>query len=157
MNEVVLNGNLRLQYPDGFQIMDEAEQKRVFNVDTSNRWCIQDSDRNIMIAATWNTSNKLLARISSPKDQAKRVEARARKAYKDRGYRRIEFSKTKVAGRDAHTVSFECHIMDADQVVEVIVFYEGATYFFIYCYTQKANAAENRKVIDEVLASCRFS
>lgn len=156
MNDVTINGKLSISYPESFHVMDEAEQTRVFLEDASNRWGIWDTDQHIIIALMWNTSNGVFAKLSNPKDQVKRAEAKARKTYKANGYRCLGFSETLVADRNAHAVSFEYQIQGVDQVATIVVFQEKATCYFTYFYARKENAEASRKVLDEVLASYRI-
>lgn len=157
MNEALINGGLSISYPDGFHVMDDAEQARIFLEEAPNRWGIWDTGRHIIIALMWNTSSGFLAKLSSPKSQAERVEARARKAYKAAGYRCLGFSETQVAGRDAHAVRFEYQVQGVQQVAEVAVFNDKATYYFVYGYLRKENAEVGDAVLDEVLASIRLA
>lgn len=157
MNNVILNNELTLQYPDGFHVLDEDEMSRIFPVNTPNRWAIMDLDRHLIICVQWQKSSAILARFSSTKDHAKRVVAKARAAYREKECEIGDPYQTSVCGQEAWGVSFSYEVDGVKQLGKVILFKRLSkkthTTYTVYYYTREESAEENEVILHDALSS----
>ena len=62
MIKAIINNEVMLSYPDGFEEMDRAQLKDAFLDDNPNRWGIKDEKRHMMVTILWNRTNMLSRR-----------------------------------------------------------------------------------------------
>ena len=161
VNDVKLNNELCLTYPDGFHVLDEEEMNRVFPLDVPNRWAIWDIDRHIIISVQWHEANALLARLVSTKDLAKRVAAEAAKAYRANEYEVGELYQTTLCGEEAWGISFKYEVAGVFQIAHALVFKHAVentncTYTLSF-YEREENAEASEQVFQDLVASLRLA
>ena len=66
MVKAIINDEVILSYPDGFEEMDREQLKAAFLDDNPNRWGIKDEKRHMMVTVLWNRTNMLSAMITGP-------------------------------------------------------------------------------------------
>ena len=74
MVKTLINNELYLSYPDGFNELDAAELKATFLDDNPNRWGIKDENRHMLITVLWNKTNMLSAIMVGPQAVAYSAE-----------------------------------------------------------------------------------
>ena len=161
MNDVTLNGELCLSYPDGFHVLDADEMARVFPNDGPNRWGIWDTERHMIVSVQWHESNVLLAGLVSTKDLARRVAAEAGKAYKSNDYEVGELYQTTLCGEEAWGVSFRYEVSGVYQIAYAIVFKHvvettNCTYTLSF-FEREENAEASEQVFRALLDSLRLT
>jgi hypothetical protein len=153
MAKALLNDRLSVSYPKGFRVMDEAERQKVFPAGNENLWAIWDKRHHVIISVQWHQANALLSKLVDAKSLTKRVQAQARKAYKDMGYEDGELYQTTVCGETAWGIDFAYQMQGVDQVAKALVFKHEACTYTLYCYGRKSNAATAARLFDDFLAS----
>lgn len=152
MNEVI-NGELSITLPEGFKAMASDEVKRIYTTDVDTICGFRDEERHIIVVVTWNVSNKVAAKIASPRDIAKRVEKAQSRALKRSGYRKGGFFDAQVAGERASGVRFGYTAQGVAHDAEAVVFIHGATCYILYCYSRSENAQRDAAMRDDLIAS----
>lgn len=152
MNEVI-NGELSITLPDGFRAMAPDEVKSIYSTDVDTICGFRDEERHVIVVVTWNVSNRVAAKIASPRDIAKRVEKAQSRALKRNGYRKDGFFDAQAAGQRASGVRFGYTAEGIEHDAEAIVFIHGATCYILYCYSRSENAQRDAALRDELLAS----
>ena len=106
-----------------------------------------------MTIITWNVSNRLFAKIASPKDVVKRVEKAQSRALKGSGYHKDGFFDSTVAGCRAHGVRFGYTVQGIAQQAEATVFIREANCYTLFYYYRAEDEQRLSPLHDEVIAS----
>lgn len=148
MNNVQVNNELNLTYPDGFKEMGEAELIKYFGK-PDNRWGAYHADDHIILSVGW----KKAGLSSNTEGVLFELESRMKRNLLN--YQQIHAFQTKVASKKAHGVRFEYRVNDArlNQVCDLIVFKSKKVFYSVWFITRKFNAAESRRAFEEVLNS----
>lgn len=155
MNDTI-NGELFITLPEGFRAMSTEELKRGYATDFERIRGYWDEEHHVIISITWNESSRLLVKLTSPKDLAKRAEKHLARSYKGLGYRNDGFFATEVAGQDAQGFRYAYEIEGVAQSAETIVFMHGKCCYTLYYYTRSEDAARNVAIRDQAFASLAF-
>lgn len=149
MNNVKINSELGLSYPDGFKEMGEAELTRYFS-SPANRWGAYNDDEHIILSVSWAKAGFLR---SDPEMFLSGVEARMRLSLLN--YQRVTEFKTKIAGKKAYGIRFEYRVNDKKlvQVADMVSFKYKKNFYTVHYITRKLNAASSRPDFLEVLKS----
>ena len=158
MEEMVLNNELTLAYPDGFHELNEMESYQVFGMDTPDRWSIRDEARHAIISIQSNESHPSnLRKLVSTQELAQRAEKATSKAYKDAGYSCTPITTRELCGQESCGFEFEYAIDGTPQVGRIDVFTHpierGNCCYTIYLHSSKENADENKALYEAMLAS----
>ena len=73
MNTILLNDELMLQVPDGFQELTREEVEGMNAVGAPPQWCARDPERHMILAAAWKKSS-FASLLLTTKDLAKNME-----------------------------------------------------------------------------------
>lgn len=157
MVKTLINNELYLAYPDGFEVMDRAELKKAFLDDNPNRWGIKDEQRHMMITVLWNRTNMISALMVGPKTIADSAERKMKTSLSNSNYRFNGFTSQKINGRNTTGFSYEYVLEDVDQIGEVLILQNVNRYYMIYTYALKANQQKARVITDAVVASLKFT
>ena len=151
MNNVRINNELQLNYPDGFREMTEEELTKYFS-SPQNRWGAYDADRHIILSVSWTKAGFFSFMTDA---ESKMMEVEARMCRNLLNYQRVSSFKTKIAGKKAFGVRFEYRVNDA-RIVQVgdlmMLKYKKKFYAFHYI-TRKATAVADRADFVEALKS----
>ena len=155
MNNVTINNEINLAYPDSFAQMSEEALTKYFS-SPQNRWGVYDDSRHIILSVSW----KKLGFFSAGSDaESQLIEIEARMCRNLLNYQRLSASKMKVASKKAYGIRFEYRVKDAAlvQVADLIVFKHKKKLYAIHFITRKSNAAATRADLQEVLNSISLS
>lgn len=156
MNQVLVNNELSLSYPDGFHIMDGAELAQAYQNSNPNRWGIWDKDRHLIVSVFWHRTNRLLVSLADAKSVAKSTERKLRKGLKSHGYSFHGFYERELCGQRTHGFHYQYQVGDVVQSGETIILKHGSLCYTIYCYTRKDTQLAGDPVFEEILRSCSF-
>jgi len=161
MSDALINGSLRLTYPDGFHEMDGDELRRAFGDQTPDRWGIWDTDRHIIVSVAWHESNARLSRLASTKALAKRVQKHAAKTYAKQGYRAGGLFGIELCGAEAWGFDYRYDVGDIGQVGKALVLkhLEGSTCccYTVYYHAREELAVASAEVLQAIMASMRIA
>lgn len=155
MNEII-NDELSIAIPEGFRHMSTEELRRIYTTEIETIRGFWDEERHVIVIVTWNVSNKVIARIASVKDIAKRVEKAQSRALKGNAYRKDGFFDTTVAGEKARGVRFGYTVQGIGQDAEAVVFIHGASCYTLYYYCRSDDAQRLSPLHDDLLSSLAF-
>lgn len=155
MNNVKINNEINMTYPDGFKEMGEEELKKHFG-STVDRWGAFDPAKHIILSVGW----KKAGFFGFMKDaETYRIELESRLSRGLLNYQRIGAFKTKIASKTkAEGIRFEYRVNDSVNVHagDVFVFKYKKRFYAVYFITRKNHAAEYLPAFDEVLKSISF-
>lgn len=157
MVKAVINNEVLLSYPDGFEEMDRKQLKAAFLDDNPNRWGIKDEKRHMMFTVLWNRTNMISAMITGPGTIADSAEHKMKTSLSKSQYKCNGFERKKVSGRGANGFSYEYVLEGVEQIGEVLVFQNVNCYYMLYAYALKENQQVARHIIDAVESSIHFT
>lgn len=155
MNNVKINNELNLTYPEEFKEMSEVELARYFGSPT-NRWGVYDTDRHIILSVGWK---KLSFFKSFGDEESAMIGAQARLRRNLLNYQRLGTYVIKLdKKKKARGLRFEYRVNDKKlvQVADLIIVKHKKIIYSIYYITRKANAAEARQTFRAALESVTF-
>ena len=157
MVKAVINNEVLLSYPEGFEEMDRKALKEAFLDDNPNRWGIKDEKRHMLVTVLWNRTNMITAMITGPSTIADSVEHKMKTSLNKSRYKFGGFERKKVSGRNANGFTYEYVLEDTEQIGEVLVFQNVNCYYTLYTYALKENRQAARVVIDAIESSIHFT
>ena len=157
MIKAIINNEVMLSYPDGFEEMDRAQLKDAFLDDNPNRWGIKDEKRHMMVTILWNRTNMISAMITGPGTIADSAEHKMKTSLSKSQYKCNGFERKKVSGRNANGFTYEYVLEGVEQIGEVLIFQNVNCYYMLYTYALKKNEQKARVVIDAIENSIRFT
>ena len=157
MVKAIINDEVILSYPDGFEEMDREQLREAFLDDNPNRWGIKDEKRHMLITVLWNRTNMITAMITGPGTIADSAEHKMKTSLSKSRYKLGGFEKKKISGRNANGFTYEYVLEDTEQIGEVLVFQNVNCYYTLYAYALKQNKKAARVVIDSIESSIRFT
>ena len=151
MNNVIINNELNLTYPDGFHEMSEEELTKYFST-PADRWGVFNSDEFILLSVKW-TKAGFKRTFTDAESYMIELEAILRRRLVN--YQRLLEFKTKVGGKKAQGIRFEYRVKDSVRIhVGDLITFKYKKYFYSILYlTRKKNAAAARPAFQEVLNS----
>jgi len=156
MKTLTLNDRLILTYPDRFQVLDEAERKKLNFIEEGPGEVLKDPEGHMIISIGFKAPGGLVSAILSVKDAARNMETSIQKAMQPYGYKKNESVTKDVGGEKAEGICYEYQAQDIEMYGETyVVKYDKAFYYPNY-YTRKELKLENQKIWDEILASAAW-
>lgn len=152
MNNVKINNEINMTYPDGFKEMGEEELKKHFG-SAVNRWGAFDADKHIVLSVGWKKAG-FFGFMKDAETYQIELESRLRRCLLN--YQRIDSFKTKIAGKKkANGIRFEYRVNDSVSVHagDVFIFKNKKWFYAVYYITRKNHAAEHLPAFEEVLKS----
>lgn len=151
MNNIQINNEVSLVYPDGFELMNEEELIRYFST-PADRWGVYNAADHILLSVSWKKAGfwKL---FSDAETHLIELESGLRRSLLN--YQRITEYKMKIGKQKAYCIRFEYRVKDAAlvQVCDVVAFKYKKKYYSIYYVTRKVNATANLPAFQEILKS----
>ena len=153
---MMINNEVGLTYADSFSEMNEAELARYFG-SPADRWGAYDAGRHIILSVGWKKAGFMQ---SDPEMHLFDIQSRLRRSLIN--YQEITTYKTKVASAkkdNACGVRFEYRVKDSVRVhvADLVVFKHKKNFYTIYFVSRKANAAEVRADLKEILQSATLN
>ena len=154
MNNVKINNELELTYPEGFKEMGEEELKRYFS-SANDRWGAYDEENHAVLSVSW-TKAGILDFLSDTESVLIGAEARLKRSLLN--YQRISSFKTVIASKVARGIRFEYRVNDSVMVhvADLIVFKYRKKYYSFNYITRKINAASTRQAFADILKSVKL-
>lgn len=151
MNNVSVNNEVNLVFPDGFFEMNEEQLTRYFGT-PENRWGAYDADQHIVLSVSW-TKASFIKTLGDPDVFLSSIEAKLRRSLVN--YQRVMSFKLKIASKKAFGIRFEYRVNDSVSihVSDLVVFKHKGKFYAVYYITRKKNAASSRPAFQEILGS----
>ena len=151
MNNVRINNQIDLTYPDGFKEMGAEELTRYFS-SPNNRWGVYNADEHIILSVSWNKPG-FFGSFSDADSVLTGAEARMCRSLLN--YQRLNRYKLKIGSQKACGVRFEYRVNDARlvQIGDLVVFKYKKLFYSVYYVTRKTNAGSARLALQETLKS----
>ena len=155
MEEVLLNDKYRLQYPDGFHIMDEEESSRLNLLEGGSFIGLTDPGRHMIITVGWRKTGGFLSVMLKTKDLAAKMEKTIGQAMKPLGFRSEGHLDRIIAGNRAEGFSYTYQAQDTAMLGQSCVLKADKTVFYFHLYTREALREENLPVWNKILDSVK--
>ena len=151
MNNVRINNEVNLTYPDGFAEMNEEALAKYFG-SPANRWGVYDGENHVILSVSW-TKGGFFSFLTDAESMLIGVEGRMRRNLLN--YQRISSYKTKIGKKKAYGIRFEYRVNTSKmvQVGDLVSFKHKKNYYAIHLITRKTNAAAPRVAFEETLKS----
>lgn len=156
MNQAKVNGEIAVQYPDGFHEIDGSELVAMYNDGYENRWAIRDKERHAILCIQWHRNNALLAKIGDPATVIRSTESKMRKGMKDHNYSLMGFKDSIVCGIEAKSFTHTYTVEGVDQTSEVTVFKHGCVFYTVYSYWRTGDDAV-ASVLTDIISNLSIS
>ena len=151
MNNVKINNELNLTYPDGFFVMDEEALTKYFRT-PQDRWGVYNEAEHIILSVSWKKAG-ILSFFHDAESVLIDIEGRMRRRLLN--YQRVTEYKMNIAKNKAYGVRFEYRVNDARivHVGDLISFKYKNKYYLIHYITRKENAGSARESFKATLDS----
>jgi len=156
MNEAKVNGEITVQYPDGFHEIDDSQLVAMYNDGYENRWGIWDKERHAILCIQWHKNNPLLAKMAGPASVIKSTESKMREGMKGHDYSLIGFKDSSVCGIEAKSFTHMYKVEGVDQTSEVTVFKHGSVFYTVYLYWRTGDDAV-ASLLTDIVSKIRIS
>lgn len=152
---LVDNERLAITLPEGFERIPHKKLESLMGIKYNQLWGVRDTQRHILINASWRDSPKVLAKFASEKALAKRADKTFARCRPNSGYISEDLPTRAVAGSDAgaHGFSFSYIVEGVEQEGELRVIKSGRRCYTLCYYTRSEVAEQNRPVLDAILDS----
>ena len=135
MSEAIINNEIKLKYPDHYEVLNEEKLRELYKNDDSNRWAVRNTEEHVTISVLWQGYNKVLAALADLKTTAKRNEQLMSNGLRSYGYKCNGYISDYVCGQTAQGYCYEYEI-------------EGISQHYYYSHRQSyAECQRNRSAI----------
>ena len=153
MKEAIVNSEIKLNYPDHYEVLNEEQLRELYNNDDSNRWAVRNTEEHVTISVLWQGYNKLLAALADLKSTAKRNEQLMSAGLRGYSYKCNGFISEEVCGQTAQGYCYEYEIEGISQHARTLLFKAGRNIYGITCYTRGPMSESAAELFSQVLAS----
>ena len=154
--EATVHGEIVLDVPEGFVVMDREGLDQAYVDDNPNRWGMSNEVDHMVFSVFWHKSGAVISLLSGPKEINRSTEKKLSSSLRSYGYRLQTFYKRKICGMVAYGFRHDYNLKDIPYVSDVFTLKRGRTCYTIYCYTRKECEDINRPVLESILDSMRF-
>ena len=155
METLLLNDGWRLDYPEGFHVMDESEREEIRFLGDVQGECLSDPERHILFSVAWKRIGGFAALVLSEKDIAKAMEFRVREPMEAYGYRPEGFSERRIGGRKACCFRYSYEVEGIAMRGESMAFKDGKTVWYVHFYYRREMEDGSRPLAEAMLSSLR--
>ena len=156
MNTVLLNDELALQVPEGFQELTREEVEGMSTVGAPPQWCARDSERHMILAAAWKKSS-FASLMLTTKDLAKNMEKALSGQMVPYGYQ-LQGSLTQdLGGIEARGILYAYEAQGIGMACEALTLKKGKQFYYLYCYMRQELLEESLQTLRQILASAAWN
>lgn len=157
MNQAVINGELNVSWPDGFQELSREDLRKLYLDDHPDRWGIRNESKHCVFSVFYHKANPLLSILASDvKEIAKATETKLRAGYKGHEYQLEGFHSREIAGLSAEGFRYSYELNHIPESCETYILKKGRVTYTVYWYTRKEREADNEPLLEELLNSLHF-
>ena len=154
MERYMLNEELVVTLPEGFEAMEEDAFEEAFPGHKEDAFAIHDKEKKITIGIFWNRSGFLYTKLRKPKILAG-LKPQFERYYGD--YELLSAIEGKVLGNDSDGLRYEYTKDDVRYCGETIVCNSRKTIYVIYYSAPKEDAESAHKLFYGILRAFRLS
>ena len=156
MQQITVNRELQLSYPNGFHKMSNDELSRLHFIEAGDGLCLSDPERHMIISIGWKQIGLFVKLLLNPRDLAKNMEARIEKPLQSFGYQLKERLEKTLDGKQAKGIRYTYSAKDIDMMGESYVIRSDKIIYYLNVYFREAMASESLAVWHDSLASVRW-
>jgi len=157
MSTYTINGEIRLEAPEGFKLMTAEEMAKISNGDASGRFGLWDKEHHVMLLADWKRYNALWLKLTDIRKIAKRNEELNRKPYANFSYKGQRTLSRTIGGLEAEGYRFSFRVEDVSQSAACMLVLHGNNVYRFTMNGRTENLEENEDLFAAVLDSVKFS
>lgn len=151
--EAIINNEIKLSYPEHYDVLSGDEMRELYKNDDTNRWVVRNKDEHVTIAVLWQSYNRIVAALADLKSTAVRNEQLMSNGLRAYNYKCDEFISEEVCGQKAQGYCYEYEIDGIIQHAKTLLFKAGKNIYGITCYTRGPMSEYAANLFGEVLAS----
>jgi hypothetical protein len=157
MNKYTVNGEIKLEAAEGFQLMTAEEIAKLSSGDDSERFGLWDKERHVMFLVDAKKYSGFMLMMTDIQKIAKRNEELNRKLYTNLGYEAEGGFKREVGGLSAEGYRFSFHVENANQSAVCLLVLHGKTVYRFTINGRTENREENEALFAEILDTIEFN
>lgn len=155
MDTAVVNGEISIDIPEGFRILDREELNVLYADGNPNRWGMTDDERHMVVSVFWHKNNPILTFLAGAKDACKATERKLSKALRDYGYFFEGFYRRVLCGKQAYGFRHRYTLKGEEYVSYVTLFMKGRVCYTVYCYVRTTEMEDRIPVLLDIIQSMR--
>lgn len=152
MQSTVINGELKVTYPDNFKEMSQEEIERKTGTAYPDKWVISDEEKHMSISIIWKKSGAILSALANAKDISKANASKLKNTLKNNDYELEESFETEVCGIKTYGLRYSYTAKGKRQQGQAVVLKNKRVCYTISFYIRKENEAELAPVFEQFLA-----
>ena len=155
MDTAVVNGEISIDIPEGFRILNGEELNALYADSNPNRWGMTDDERHMVVSIFWHKNNPLLTLLAGAKDACKATERKLSKALRGHEYVLEGFFQRSLCGKQAYGFRHRYDLRGETYTSYVILFMKGSVCYTVYCYVRVTDMESSIPVLQDILQSMR--
>ena len=156
MEETVLNKELAMIVPEGFEPMSDEEKAQLSTPYGAPAWCVKDPDRHMILSIAWKRSF-FASMIVNARETAQKMEGKLHQLMQDMGYERRQFIEEDLDGIPCHGFRYGYDTSDVRMAAQSMVLKKDGTFYYIHGYMRDALLEQSQPVLDAFLKSIRWT
>lgn len=158
MKKVVLNEELTLAFPEGFETMAPEKEASLKMVGERGKGeAVEDTERHIVASCAFKEVGTLSALLLNSKDLVKSAAKKILEAMKDFGCESEGFFTENVGGKKMEGVRYHYTAQDTAMTAETLVMKKGKVFYYLHFYYRTELREDSRKVIAEILKTAKWN
>jgi hypothetical protein len=156
MQEALVNGEILISVPDGFDVMDDSLMDDLYEDHNHDRWGIIDRENHMVLTVFWHMPNGLLLKMVPTKTICKSTEERLSARLKDHDYKFEKHFRRLLCNIEGEGFRHSYSIRGYQYIAEIIVFKQGNVCYTVYAYSRTEMEPVNRPQLNDILESMKI-
>lgn len=157
MEQITLNKQLTLTFPDGFRKLDANEVKALSSAGSENAEALKNEEAHLMVSMGFKKAGGLAGLLLKEADMVKAAEKGIAKASAPFGYKLAGFGERTVGGKEAKSFRYTYTAQGVAMTGEGVVVKAGGFYYYLYLYAREALQDAGFAAWQEILDSARWA
>ena len=151
MKTISINREWKMSFPEGFQILNDMERRRLNFIGGAEGVCLSDPERHVVVSVGEKQINGFSALVLSGKDLAKRMEKQISKPMEAYDYHLEGFFTRQIADKTASGFRYTYKSQGVEMLGESYVVKDGKHLVYFHLYARKALREESLAVWNGIL------
>lgn len=157
MKDELLNGELVISYPEGFEVWDDAKMQEAYGSPQEDRWTIQEEKTGIIVEVLWKQLTGVAGMMARSATMiARGDEINMQKALEDKNYVLKGFDTAKPRKISFANYYFEYDQNGLRQIGRIACFSRRGTVYKVFCLSDDKVEKDADAVFAMILADLEF-